>query len=178
MVNCAVFVFFIIVSLPCQCPGTSEKVCNCFLPARDNDPRRLCSSCRGKECNIDDRCVDCHDWDNEMWRKVSDYHAKVAVQKERKAKAASSPSSFPGFLSSVPVPLCELSSSSIDSAVVTFIAFSYLVRAVAFTSSLLIVSVQLFDSPSVEIVGPPTIVGLAYSSAPNCFTSPVCVSDP
>ena len=151
MVNCAVFVFFIIVSSPCQCSGTLEKVCNCFLPARDKDPHLLCSSCRGRECNIDDCCVDYHSWDDEMWHKVSDYHAKLAVQrerkKERKAKAASSSSSFSCFSSFMPVPLCELSSSSTDSAVITSVASSSLVCPVTLTLSLLIVSAQLFVSP-------------------------------
>ena len=75
----------------CQCPGTTEKVCNRFLPARDKDPHRLCSSCRGKVCSISDRCGDCRDWDDEMWTKVGEYHAKLALlgerKKERKVKA-------------------------------------------------------------------------------------------
>ena len=81
----------------------------------DNEPHLLCVACWGKECNIDDKCGDCHDWKGEMWHKVSSYHSKLAMQrerkKERKAKAASSHSSFSGFSPSMPVPHCELSSS-------------------------------------------------------------------
>ena len=90
--------------------GTSNGVCNWFLPVRDNDPHLLCISCRGKECNNDDRCEDCHDWDNEMWQKVSAYRSELAVQhekKDRKAKSSSSSSSLSGFFPSMPVPLCE-----------------------------------------------------------------------
>ena len=46
-----------------------------------------------------------------MWRKVSSYHSKLAIQQERKAKAASSLSSFSGFSPFMPVPLCELLSA-------------------------------------------------------------------
>ena len=44
-----------------------------------------------------------------MWSKVSNYLCKLAVQRERKAKAASSSSIFSGFSPSMPVPLCDLS---------------------------------------------------------------------
>ena len=64
------------VSSPCQCPGTAGKICNWFLPARDKDLQLLCDDC----------CSDCHHWDNNMWQKVSDYHAKLATQTERKKK--------------------------------------------------------------------------------------------
>ena len=56
---------------PRHCLGTSDRVCNHFFPARDNDPHLLCISYRSKECNIDDRCWDCHDWDDDVWQKVS-----------------------------------------------------------------------------------------------------------
>ena len=102
-----------------QCPGTAEKVCSLFLPARDKEPRLLYSSCRGEECNIDDGCGDYYFWDDDMWQKVNKYHAKLAL--ERNAKAASSSSSFSGFTLSMPVPLCNLS-FSFDSAVVTSVA--------------------------------------------------------
>ena len=76
----------------------------------------LCASCRGEECNIDDRCADCCDWDDEIWQHISSYHVRLAIQRERKkgrkVKAASS-SSFSGFSPSVPVPLGELSSSCV-----------------------------------------------------------------
>ena len=43
-----------------SCLGTSGKVCNGFLPAKDKDLHLLCVSCRGKECPADDHCDDCH----------------------------------------------------------------------------------------------------------------------
>ena len=54
------------VNSPCQCPGTSDCICNLFFLVRDNDPHLLCMSCRGKECNVDNRCEDCHGWDDEI----------------------------------------------------------------------------------------------------------------
>ena len=102
------------VNSPCQCLGNSDQICNQFLSSCDNDPHHLCGTCRGKECNIVNRCGDCHGWDDKMWSKVSSYRSKLAIQrerKERKTKAASSSSSFSGFSLSILVPLCELSSS-------------------------------------------------------------------
>ena len=94
-------------------------------------------------------------WDDEMWRKVSDYCAELAAQRERKAKSASSSSSLSGFSPSMPGPLCKLSSSSIDSAVVACIASSSLVCAVTFALSSPIVSGQPFVFSSAEIATEP-----------------------
>ena len=63
-------------------------------------------------------CGDCHDWDDEMWQKVSFYHSRLVIQQERKAIAASSLSSFCGFSPSMPNPQCELS-FSLESVIVT-----------------------------------------------------------
>ena len=62
-------------------------VCNYFLPARDKDLYILCISCISKECNIDDHCCDCHDWDDTKWQRMSDNHIKLAVQREKERKA-------------------------------------------------------------------------------------------
>ena len=96
-------------------------------------------------CNIDNQCEDCHDWGDDMWNRVGEYHAKLPLQwerkKERKAKAASSSSSFSGFSHSVPVPLCQLSSSY--DIIVISIASSYSC-AVTFASSFPLVSTAPF----------------------------------
>ena len=93
-----------------------------------------------------------------MWHKVSDDHAKLAVQRERKkekkAKAASASSSFSGFSFAMPVPLWDLSSSSSDNTVVASTASSS--SACAVTFALLIVSAQLFVSPGVDVAGEPS----------------------
>ena len=68
------------VPSPGKCPGIAGKVCNRFLPARDNDPHRLCTSCQGETCNIDDRCEDCHDWTDDMWHCLGEYLPKLSVQ--------------------------------------------------------------------------------------------------
>ena len=66
-----------------------------------------------------------------MWHKVSSYHSKLAIQrerkKERKAKAAPYHSSFSGFSPSMPVPLCKLS-SSVESVSVTTVPISTCVQ--------------------------------------------------
>ena len=78
--------------------------------------------CHGKECSSDDKCSECYEWSEGMWHKISDYHLKLASQretkKERKAKASSPFSSFFGFSPSMLVPLTCLS-SSFDSSVVS-----------------------------------------------------------
>ena len=100
------------VPSPRQCPGNFGKVCNHFLPSRDNDPHRLCTSCRGKVFSIGDRCEDCYDWSDDKWHRVGEYLAKLSVQHERKKErqAEATSSSFSGFSPSVPVPLCQLQS--------------------------------------------------------------------
>ena len=134
----------------------ASKVCNQFLPARDWDPHIFCDNCRGKKCFADDHYNNCHDWDDNMWQKVSDYHAKVSAQrerkKERKAKAASCLS---GFSLSMPIPLSSLS-FSFDSAVVLTVATSTVVCNVTFASSSLIVSAQPFVPPNVPVSGEPS----------------------
>ena len=84
---------------------------------RVTNPHLLCVSCRSEECNIDDKFGDCYNWDDDIWQKVSSYNSKPAIRWEKKAKAASS-FSFSGFSPSVPVPMCELT-SSLENIVVT-----------------------------------------------------------
>ena len=55
----------------------------CFLPAKDKDFLMLYTNCCGKCCTADDLCVDCHDWTDEKWDKVSVYHEKLAIQREK-----------------------------------------------------------------------------------------------
>ena len=64
----------------CHFPGTTGKVCNPFLPAKDKDFHVLCTSFFfGKCCTADDRFSDCHDWADKIWEKVSVYHEKLAI---------------------------------------------------------------------------------------------------
>ena len=92
------------------CPGTTDKVCS-PLPS-GSDPHLLCISCRGKKCNIDDRCSNCHDWNYEMWQ-VSSYCPKLAIQVKRKKERKGERCLFFFFLWFLPFyacSLCELSS--------------------------------------------------------------------
>ena len=83
------------VPSPCQCPGLTEKVCNCFLPAKDNDPHCFCTLYRGKTCALEDGCDECHDWPDKRCIRVGEYMAKLSLQRERRAEA--SYSSLLGF---------------------------------------------------------------------------------
>ena len=72
----------------------SPKMCNRFLPSKENNPHRLCTVCRGKTYDIEDLCEDCHNWPDEKCCCVGEYLAKLSAQREkkhgRKAKASSS----------------------------------------------------------------------------------------
>ena len=82
---CYAVLFEMIPSL-CQYPGTAV-ICNRFLTAMDKDPHSFCTNFRGKERNTDDCWGDCHSWSDEMWIKVSDYHSKLALQREEEEES-------------------------------------------------------------------------------------------
>ena len=132
------------VSSPRQCFGVEGKVCNRFLPRKENDPHRLCVACHGKSCMIDYHCEDCHDWSDDHCKRVSDYMHKLSLQRERKTKASSS-SSFSGFLPLMRVPLCRLPSPA-GTGVVTTTPLS-VVCAVTFSAAAPIVSAAPFVPP-------------------------------
>ena len=97
-----------------QCPSISGKVCNHFLPVKDNNLHRLCIACGDKTCDAEGRCDDCRNWSDKC-RRVGKYLAKLSAQyekkSERKAKASSSSfSGFSGLSLSMPVTLCNLPS--------------------------------------------------------------------
>ena len=94
------------VSSPRKCLGVEGKVCNQFLPSKENNPQCLCVACCGKICKYDDCCEECHDWSDDRCNHISDYMEKLPLQCERKRKqrAKASSSSFSGFLPSMPVP--------------------------------------------------------------------------
>ena len=100
------------MSSPQKCTEVEGKVCNCFLPSKENDPDRLCVACRGKAYKYDNRCKECHDWSDDRCNRISDYMKTLLLQyekkRERKAKASSSSS---GFSPSMLVPMGQLPSS-------------------------------------------------------------------
>ena len=86
-------------------------MCNTFLPAKDDIPHRLCTSCLGKMCSLDNHYEECHDWFDECCQRIGEYIAKLSVQREKcKRKAEASSASFSGFSLAVPVLLCLLPS--------------------------------------------------------------------
>ena len=75
-------------------PGVEGKVCNRFLPSKANDPHRLCCSCRGEACSLDDHRKECHDLPDDCCKRVNMIKLLLQQEKqiERKAKASSSSS--------------------------------------------------------------------------------------
>ena len=75
------FIYFlrVMVPLPHKCPGMEGKVCGHFLPSKDHDPHRLCMMCRGKSCQQDGRCDECHNWSEDRCREVAAYAETLSV---------------------------------------------------------------------------------------------------
>ena len=71
MILCLCLFLFIMVPSPCQFPGVAGKMCNRFLPSKENDPHRLCTVCRGKTCDIEDHCEDCQFVMTDLTRNVA-----------------------------------------------------------------------------------------------------------
>ena len=91
------------VSSQHQCPGVEGKVCNRFLPSKENDRHRLCVTCRVKLCTVDNRCEECHDWLDDRCKRVSENVLKLSLQHEKcKRKAKASP-----LLPKAFCPLCH-----------------------------------------------------------------------
>ena len=112
-----------------QCLSVEGKVCGQFLPLKEHDLHRLCVTCRGKSCHLDNQRDECYEWYEDHCRMVADYAEKLSLQQERKRTSSSSLSSFSGFSLSMPVPLERLSSA--NSGVITTSASSRAVCAVA-----------------------------------------------
>ena len=103
------------VSPPRKCSGLEGKVCGRFLPAENHDPLRLCVSCRGKSCTVDDHCAECAEWSEKHCSDVAAYTVKLSVQREKKRERKanfSSSSSYSSFSPSIPVPLNQLALTS------------------------------------------------------------------
>ena len=102
------------VSSPRQFPGIEGKICNYFLPSKEDGPHCLCVACRGKSCMIANLCGKCLDRNGDRCRRVSDYMHKFSLQweKKRERKAKASSSSFLSFSPLMLVPLWQLLSSA------------------------------------------------------------------
>ena len=51
------------------CPGKVGASCGKFRSSEICDPHTLCKGCRGKDCNRDDKCIECEIWTEEQWTK-------------------------------------------------------------------------------------------------------------
>ena len=134
------------VSSARQCPGVEGKVCDRVLPSMENDPHRLCVSCLGKSCKIDDCCEEYHDWSDDCCTRVSDYIHKLSWQREtrRERKDKASSSSFSGFSPLMPVRLCQRPSSAGAGVVTTTPSTAC---AVTFSTATPVVSAAPFVLP-------------------------------
>ena len=65
---------------PHQCPGVEGKVCTRFLTSKENIPHRLCVSCCGKSCKINNHCEEGHDLSDDCYNRVSEYMHKLLLQ--------------------------------------------------------------------------------------------------
>ena len=115
---------------------------------KENDPHRLCTSCHGKTCSLDDGCEECHDLSDERCQHVGECMAKLLVQREKKhermAKASSSSFSSFFFLKCLS-PLCQLSSPS-GSGIVTITPLLS-VCVVTYLTSAPVISAAPFVAP-------------------------------
>ena len=54
------------------------KGCNRRMTSIKYDTHDSCSICRGKECNINDTCDVCKEWDSKMWDRLASHLIKRA----------------------------------------------------------------------------------------------------
>ena len=59
-------------------------MCEHFLSAENHDRHRLCVSCHGKSCTVDDRSAECAEWSDKCCRDVAAYAVKLSARREKK----------------------------------------------------------------------------------------------
>ena len=64
-----------------------------------HDSHLICVNCRGRECSLDNRCVECEGWSEEVMLKYINYRKsldpKNKSKKEKKISASSDQASLP-----------------------------------------------------------------------------------
>ena len=64
-----------------------------------HDSHLICVTCRGRECSLDNRCVECEDWSEEALLKYVKYSksldSKNRYKKDKKISASSDQASLP-----------------------------------------------------------------------------------
>ena len=78
----------------CNCP-----TCKTRMSSLLHDSHLICVTCRGRECNLDNRCVECEGWSGEVMLKYIKYRksldSKSKSKKEKKISASSDQASLP-----------------------------------------------------------------------------------
>ena len=67
----------------------SSLDCKIRLPDLSYDGHSKCSSCIGKVCSLEDRCVECKDWPSDVFDKFIKHRHQLDLNKARKAKQRS-----------------------------------------------------------------------------------------
>ena len=83
-------------------PVRSCPKCRIRMSSIDFDSHTICSSCRGKSCNLNDRCDVCASWSDDKMNAYIKHQASLERKRVAKRKARESRDSDP-FLSSCTV---------------------------------------------------------------------------
>ena len=65
-----------------NCPNCKIRMSNIDL-----DPHVICTSCRGKKCNVDDRCDMCVSWSSERMNAYLKHQSSLERKRKSKKKA-------------------------------------------------------------------------------------------
>ena len=75
------------------------STCKTRMSSLMHDSHLMCISCRGRDCNLDNRCVECEGWSEEAMLKYIKYRksldSKSKSKKEKKISASSDQASLP-----------------------------------------------------------------------------------
>ena len=75
------------------------STCKTRMSRLMHDSHLMCTNCRGRDCNLDNRCVECEGWSEEAMLKYIKYHksldSKSKSKKDKKISASSDQASLP-----------------------------------------------------------------------------------
>ena len=77
------------------------STCKTRMSSLMHDSHLMCVACRGRDCNKDNRCVECEGWSEEVMLKYIKYrkslNSKSKSKKEKKISTSSDQASLPSF---------------------------------------------------------------------------------
>ena len=75
------------------------STCKTRISSLLHDSHLICVACRGRDCNLDNRCVECEGWSEEVMVKYVRYRksldSKSKAKKDKKSSASSDQASLP-----------------------------------------------------------------------------------